>query len=91
MAICAADKPVVFKAPKPSSNAKRVSQGTKPEAKPGHKKHSSLKPSSVSSKEATKGGSSKEPTGYKTGQSKKGKESSLAMASNFCTCRYWNA
>ncbi|GKE08299.1 hypothetical protein Tco_1411850 [Tanacetum coccineum] len=54
LAICAADKPVVFKAPKPSSNAERVSQGTKSEAKPGHKKHSSLKPSSVSSKEATK-------------------------------------
>ncbi|GJT56007.1 hypothetical protein Tco_0991061 [Tanacetum coccineum] len=50
LAICAADTPVVFIAPKPSSNAKRVSQGTNPEAKPGHKNHSSLKPSSVSSK-----------------------------------------
>ncbi|GKB43935.1 hypothetical protein Tco_0888877, partial [Tanacetum coccineum] len=54
LAICVADTPVVFKAPKPSSNAERVSKGTKPEAKPRHKKHSSLKTSSVSSKEATK-------------------------------------
>ncbi|GJS14741.1 hypothetical protein Tco_0409213 [Tanacetum coccineum] len=34
---------VAFKAPKPSSNVKRVPQGTKPGAKPGHKKHSSSK------------------------------------------------
>ncbi|GJW04904.1 hypothetical protein Tco_1563760 [Tanacetum coccineum] len=40
LAICSAIEPVVFKAPKPSSNAERVSQGTKPGAKPGHKKHS---------------------------------------------------
>ncbi|GKA30062.1 hypothetical protein Tco_0716307 [Tanacetum coccineum] len=39
LAICAADTPVVFKAPKPSSNAERVPQGIKPGAKPGHKKH----------------------------------------------------
>ncbi|GJV26486.1 hypothetical protein Tco_1379181 [Tanacetum coccineum] len=55
LAICSADKPVAFKAPKPSSNVERVPQGTKPGAKPGHKKHStSLKQPSVSSKEATK-------------------------------------
>ncbi|GJX40640.1 hypothetical protein Tco_0255630 [Tanacetum coccineum] len=53
-----ADKPVVFKAPKLSSNAERVSQGTKPRAQPGHKKHStSSKQPSVSSKEATKSAS----------------------------------
>ncbi|GJY77460.1 hypothetical protein Tco_0482576 [Tanacetum coccineum] len=40
LAICSADKPVAFKAPKPSSNVERVPQGTKPGAKPGHKKHS---------------------------------------------------
>ncbi|GJT61111.1 hypothetical protein Tco_1004644 [Tanacetum coccineum] len=50
LAICASAKPVVFKAPKPSSNAERVPQGTKPRAKPRHKKHStSLKQPSVSS------------------------------------------
>ncbi|GJR00132.1 hypothetical protein Tco_0523116 [Tanacetum coccineum] len=76
-------KPVVFKAPKPSSNAERVPQGTKPRAKLGHKKHSiSLKQPSVSSKEATKGRSSKAPTGSKIGHSKKRKESSSAMDSN---------
>ncbi|GKE31715.1 hypothetical protein Tco_1451037, partial [Tanacetum coccineum] len=83
LAICSADKPVVFKAPKLSSNAERVSQGTKFGAQPGHKKHStSSKQPSVSSKEATKGGSSKAPTGSKTGHSKKRKESSSAMDSN---------
>ncbi|GKB69544.1 hypothetical protein Tco_0930956 [Tanacetum coccineum] len=53
-------------APKPSSNAERVPQGTKPGAKPGHKKHStsSTQPS-MSSSEITKGGSSKRPTGSK--------------------------
>ncbi|GJT52987.1 hypothetical protein Tco_0988041 [Tanacetum coccineum] len=57
--------------------------GTKPGAKLGHKKHStSSKQSSVSSKEATKGGSSKAPTSSKTGHSKKRKESSSAMDSN---------
>ncbi|GJT67219.1 putative reverse transcriptase domain-containing protein [Tanacetum coccineum] len=44
------------KAPKPSSNVERVSQGIKPEAQPGHKKHStSSKQPFVSSQEATKG------------------------------------
>ncbi|GJT53088.1 hypothetical protein Tco_0988142 [Tanacetum coccineum] len=82
LAICATDTPVVFKAPKPSSNVEKVPQGTKPGAKRGHKKHSTLKQSSMSSKEATKGGSSKAPTGSKTGHSKKRKESSSAMDSN---------
>ncbi|GKE27850.1 hypothetical protein Tco_1443234 [Tanacetum coccineum] len=55
LAICSTTKPVVLKAPKPSSNAERVSQGTKPGAQPGHKKHStSSKQPSVSSQEATK-------------------------------------
>ncbi|GJZ14623.1 hypothetical protein Tco_0550300 [Tanacetum coccineum] len=39
LAICSADKPVVFKAPKPSSNAERVPQDTNPGDKSGHKKH----------------------------------------------------
>ncbi|GJZ34071.1 hypothetical protein Tco_0579507 [Tanacetum coccineum] len=83
LANCNAAKPVVFKAPKPSSNAERLPQGTKPGAKPGHKKHStSSKQPSVSSKEATKGGSSKAPTGSKTGHLKRKKESSSAMDSN---------
>ncbi|GKA80852.1 hypothetical protein Tco_0787544 [Tanacetum coccineum] len=83
LAICSAAKPVVFKAPKLSSNAERVSQGTKPGAQPGHKKHSSsLKQPSVSSKEAIKGGSSKAPTSSKTGHSKKRKESNSAIDSN---------
>ncbi|GJU26328.1 hypothetical protein Tco_1164949 [Tanacetum coccineum] len=55
LAICSVDKPVAFKAPKPSSNVERVSQGTMPRAKLGHKKHStSSKQPSVSNKEATK-------------------------------------
>ncbi|GKB02953.1 hypothetical protein Tco_0831042 [Tanacetum coccineum] len=45
-------------------------------------KQSSLKQPSVSSKEATKVGSSKAPTGSKTGHLKKRKESSSAMDSN---------
>ncbi|GJS89375.1 hypothetical protein Tco_0772011 [Tanacetum coccineum] len=83
LAICVADTPVVFKAPKTSSKAESVSQGTKPRAKPGHKKLlTSSKQPSASSKEATKGGSSKAPTSFKTGHSKKIKESSSAMDSN---------
>ncbi|GKG40363.1 hypothetical protein Tco_0467140, partial [Tanacetum coccineum] len=66
-----------------SSNAERVSQGTKPGTQPRHKKHStSSKQPSVSSKEATKGGSSKAPTGSKTGHLKKKKDSSSTMESN---------
>ncbi|GKC63970.1 hypothetical protein Tco_1096568, partial [Tanacetum coccineum] len=83
LAICATDMPVVFKAPKTSSKAKSVSQGTKPGAKSGYKKLStSSKPPFMSSREATKGGSSKAPTSSKTGHSKKRKEFSSAMDSN---------
>ncbi|GJU36173.1 hypothetical protein Tco_1184527 [Tanacetum coccineum] len=83
LAICSTDKPVAFKAPKPSSNVERVPRGIKPGAKPRHKKHStSSKQPSVSSKEATKGGSSKAPTGFKTSHSKKRKESSSVINSN---------
>ncbi|GJX21672.1 hypothetical protein Tco_0226117 [Tanacetum coccineum] len=83
LAICVADTLVVFKAPKTSSKSKSVSQGTKPRAKPGHKKLStSSKQPSVSSKEAIKGGSYKAPTSSKTGLSKKRKESNSAMDSN---------
>nr|GEU50860.1 hypothetical protein [Tanacetum cinerariifolium] len=82
LAICVADTLVVFKAPRPSSIAERVAQGTKPGAKPGHKKHLTIKQSSVSSKEATKGGSSKAPIGSKTCHFKKRKESSSAIDSN---------
>ncbi|GKE62328.1 hypothetical protein Tco_1512695 [Tanacetum coccineum] len=82
LAICNAKEPVAFKAPKPSSIAEKVPQSTKPRAQSGHKKQSSLKQAFVSSKEATKGGSSKAPTGSKTGHSKKRKESSSAMDSN---------
>ncbi|GKB42332.1 hypothetical protein Tco_0887274 [Tanacetum coccineum] len=53
-----------------------------PRAQPGHKKQSSSKQTFVSSKEATKCGSSKAPTGSKTIHSKKRKESSSAMDSN---------
>ncbi|GJY42359.1 hypothetical protein Tco_0429629 [Tanacetum coccineum] len=83
LAICDADMPVVFKAPKTSSKAESVSQGTKPGAKSGYKKLStSSKPPSMSSREATKGGSCKAPTSSKTGHSKKRKETSSAMDSN---------
>ncbi|GJS48074.1 hypothetical protein Tco_0598195 [Tanacetum coccineum] len=55
----------------------------KPGAQTRHKKPlNSSKQPSVSSKEATKGGSSKALTGSKTGHSKKRKESSSAMDSN---------
>ncbi|GKF30596.1 hypothetical protein Tco_0100394, partial [Tanacetum coccineum] len=57
LAICVVAKPVVFKAPKTSSNAERVSHGKMPRAKPGHKKHlTSSKQPSVSITEATKDG-----------------------------------
>ncbi|GJV72395.1 hypothetical protein Tco_1492390 [Tanacetum coccineum] len=65
---------------KPSSKAERVPQGTKPGAKLGHKNHStSSKQPSVSSKEATKDGSSKASTGSKTGHLKRKKEFSSAI------------
>nr|GEV30636.1 hypothetical protein [Tanacetum cinerariifolium] len=58
------------------------SRGTKTGAKPRHKKHlTSSKQPPVSNSEANKGGSSKAPTGSKTGYLKK-KDSSSAMDSN---------
>nr|GEV24583.1 hypothetical protein [Tanacetum cinerariifolium] len=58
-------------------------QREKPGAQTRHNKPlTSLKQPSMSSKEATKGRSSKAPTGSKTGHSKKRKESSLAMDLN---------
>ncbi|GJY28325.1 hypothetical protein Tco_0943732 [Tanacetum coccineum] len=54
-AICNLDVHVDSKAPKPSSIAERVPQGTNPGAKPGYKKQStSSKQPSVSSREETK-------------------------------------
>nr|GEY56070.1 hypothetical protein [Tanacetum cinerariifolium] len=82
LAICNANKLVAFKAPKPSSIAERVPQGIKPGVQPRYKNQSSSKQTFVSNKEATKGGSSKAPTGSKTGHSKKRKESSSVMDSN---------
>nr|GEU91815.1 hypothetical protein [Tanacetum cinerariifolium] len=58
-AICALDKPMVFKTPKTSSRAESVSHDAKLRAKTGHKKPTTSKQLSVSSKEATKDGSSK--------------------------------
>ncbi|GKA45947.1 hypothetical protein Tco_0738743, partial [Tanacetum coccineum] len=55
MAICNAEKPMAFKAPRTSSHTKKkVSQGTKPGARAGHKKQSSSKQPTISSSEATK-------------------------------------
>ncbi|GJV86528.1 hypothetical protein Tco_1530466 [Tanacetum coccineum] len=63
LAICSETEQVVFKTPKPSSNAEKVSHGTKPEAKKlDIKIITSSKQPSISSKEATKCGSSKAPT-----------------------------
>nr|GEV06838.1 hypothetical protein [Tanacetum cinerariifolium] len=60
--ICVADKPMVFKAPKTSSKAESVSQGTKLGAQTGHKKTlTSSKQPSVSSK-----GQQKQATGGPT-------------------------
>ncbi|GKC43247.1 hypothetical protein Tco_1060969 [Tanacetum coccineum] len=83
LAVYNTDVPNVPKALKPSSNAERVPQGTKPRAKTGYKKHStsSTQPS-VSSSKATKDGSSKRPTGSKTVHLKRKKESILVMDSN---------
>ncbi|GJS80186.1 hypothetical protein Tco_0730067 [Tanacetum coccineum] len=55
LTVCNTDVPNVPKVPKPSFNAERVPQGTKPGAKLGHKKHStsSTQPF-MSSSEATK-------------------------------------
>nr|GEX11252.1 hypothetical protein [Tanacetum cinerariifolium] len=75
-------EPVAFKAPMTSFIAGRVPQGTKPGAKPGHKKHSTSKQPHVSNSEVTKGGSSKVPTGFKIGHLKRKKESNSAMDSN---------
>nr|GEX05759.1 retrovirus-related Pol polyprotein from transposon TNT 1-94 [Tanacetum cinerariifolium] len=62
---------------------KKQREGIKPRAKTRYKKPvTSSKQPSMSSKEATKGGSSKAPTGSKTGHSKRRKESSSAMDSN---------
>nr|GEU96542.1 hypothetical protein [Tanacetum cinerariifolium] len=55
---------------------------TKLGAKTRHKKPATSKQPSVSSKKATKGGSSKAPTGSKTGHSKRRKKSNSAMDSN---------
>nr|GEZ37478.1 hypothetical protein [Tanacetum cinerariifolium] len=61
-AICALDKPVVFKAPKTSLRAKSVSLAIKPGAKTRHKKPAtSSKQPSVSRKEATKDGPLRNP------------------------------
>nr|GEW67825.1 ribonuclease H-like domain-containing protein [Tanacetum cinerariifolium] len=54
LALYSSDKPMAFKAPKPSSIVKRGPQGTNPRAKSRHKSQSSSKQPSVSSKEATK-------------------------------------
>nr|GFB72311.1 hypothetical protein [Tanacetum cinerariifolium] len=75
-------KPVAFKAPNPSYNAERNPQGTKPGAKPRHKKHSTSKQPHVSNSKVTKGRSSKAPTGSKTSHLKRKKESSSAIDSN---------
>nr|GEY48005.1 hypothetical protein [Tanacetum cinerariifolium] len=73
----------LYPTPNPSSNAERVPQGTNPRAQLRHKKQStSLKQPSVFSKEATKGGSSKTPSGSKTGHSKKRNESNSAIDLN---------
>nr|GEY56707.1 reverse transcriptase domain-containing protein [Tanacetum cinerariifolium] len=83
LVICAAATPAVFKAPKLSSNAERVPQGTKPRVKHGHKKHlNSSKQPPVSNSKVTKGGSFKAPNGPKTGHLKRKKESSSTMDSN---------
>ncbi|GJV00256.1 ribonuclease H-like domain-containing protein [Tanacetum coccineum] len=84
MAICNAENPMDFKAPRTSSHTeKKVSQGTKIGAKAGHKKQStSSKQPPLSSSEVTKGGYTKAPIGSKTGPSKKRKESNSAKDLN---------
>ncbi|GKC62589.1 retrovirus-related pol polyprotein from transposon TNT 1-94 [Tanacetum coccineum] len=82
LAVCNTAVANVPKAPKPSSNAERVPQGTKPGAQPGHKKHSTSTQPSGSSSEATKGGSFERRTGSKTVYLKRKKEFSSAMDSN---------
>ncbi|GJZ62360.1 hypothetical protein Tco_0618497 [Tanacetum coccineum] len=82
LAICSIDKPAVFKAPKPSSNIKRVPQGIKPGAKPRHKKHStSLKQPYVSSKEATQVSTPVDTGMHKEDQQATGGPTSLGVTS----------
>ncbi|GKA08597.1 hypothetical protein Tco_0687928 [Tanacetum coccineum] len=84
LAICAAYKPVVFKAPKTFSKSENVSQGTKLGTQTRHKKPLNFsKQPSVSSKEATKGGSSKPPvsTPVDTGMHKEDQQATGGLTS----------
>ncbi|GJZ11296.1 hypothetical protein Tco_0546055 [Tanacetum coccineum] len=87
LAICNANEPVAFKAPKTSSKAeKKVTQGKQPRAKSRHRRKSTsslTKHNTLSKIEATKGGSSvKETTGFKAGQSKQRTQSSSVKDSS---------
>ncbi|GJS62488.1 hypothetical protein Tco_0657272 [Tanacetum coccineum] len=84
LAICNADVPVEHKAPNTSSyTRKKDSKGKKPGAKSGHRKQpTSSKHHLLSKIEATKGGSSKAPTGSKTDHLVKETQSSLALDTN---------
>nr|GFC67979.1 hypothetical protein [Tanacetum cinerariifolium] len=79
LALYSSDKPMAFKAPKPSSNVKRGPQGTKPGAKSRHKSHSSSKQPSVSSKEATKVSTPVDTGMHKEGQQVTGGPTSLGV------------
>ncbi|GJT97825.1 hypothetical protein Tco_1093343 [Tanacetum coccineum] len=82
LAICVADKPVVFKAPKTSSKAERVSQGIKPEAQIGHKKPlNSSKQPYVSSKVETKVSTPMDTGIHKEDQQATGGPTSLGVTS----------
>ncbi|GJU41579.1 hypothetical protein Tco_1194536 [Tanacetum coccineum] len=84
LAICKADVPVEHKAPNTSSyTRKKDSKGKKPGAKSGHRKQpTSSKHHPLSKIEATKGGSSKAPTGSKTGHLVKEIMSSSVLDTN---------
>ncbi|GJS18224.1 hypothetical protein Tco_0412696 [Tanacetum coccineum] len=82
LAICAADIPMVFKAPKTFSKAESVSQGTKPKAKPGHKKLLTFsKQPYVSNKEATKVSTHVDTGMHKEDQQATGGPTSLGVTS----------
>ncbi|GJX84374.1 hypothetical protein Tco_0335148 [Tanacetum coccineum] len=84
LAICKADVPVEHKAPNTSSyTRKKDSKGKKPGVKSGHRKQpTSSKHHPLFKIEATKGGSSKAPTGSKTGHLVKEIMSSSVLDTN---------
>ncbi|GJS38060.1 hypothetical protein Tco_0536442 [Tanacetum coccineum] len=82
LAVCKTVVPNVPKAPKPSFDAERIPQGINLELNLDTRSIQLIQHNPLSNSEASKGGSSKRPTGSKTGHLKRKKESISAMESN---------